>query len=245
MNNIQLQLAKIKGLKKSFELLKYPISNWCKGIYVEPLFEIYLSQINLIKNLMPELYSDLPEIPLPRPLLQEHYGKTYNFDGIHPLINNLDYILELYFNYQKNIKETKGEREFIFISHGKSQAWYKMQAFLEKDHNYKTIELEQQSNLGRTILIKLDEVSNKCNVAIIVMTGDDKTTKGETRARQNVIHEIGFFQGKLGLSKVIILHEKGVELFSNIHGLVYIPFPKGTIEAAFGNLLRELKIIID
>ncbi len=35
----------------------------------------------------------------------------------------------------------------------------------------KTLELAQQLTIGRTVHQKLDEESNKCNVAIIVMTG--------------------------------------------------------------------------
>jgi predicted nucleotide-binding protein len=41
-----------------------------------------------------------------------------------------------------------------------------------------------------------------------------------------------------------LLHEEGVNIPSNIHGLVYIPFPKETIEATFGALTRELKVIM-
>ena len=59
--------------------------------------------------------------------------------------------------------------------------------------------------------------------------------------RENVLHEIGYFQGKFGLAAVCLLHEEGTTLPSNIHGLVYIPFPKKHIEATFGPLARELK----
>ena len=76
------------------------------------------------------------------------------------------------------------------------------------------------------------------------MTGDDMAADGEIRARENVMHEIGFFQGKYGLSNVVLLHEAGVNIPSNIHGLVYISFPKDTIEATFGELMRELKVIL-
>jgi predicted nucleotide-binding protein len=73
------------------------------------------------------------------------------------------------------------------------------------------------------------------------MTGDDADSAGQIRARENVIHEIGFFQGKYGLSRICLLHEEGVNIPSNIHGLVYTPFPKGAVSASFGLLVRELK----
>jgi len=37
----------------------------------------------------------------------------------------------------------------------------------------------------------------KTSFAILVMTGEDKIEDGEMRARQNVVHELGLFQGKL------------------------------------------------
>ena len=46
----------------------------------------------------------------------------------------------------------------------------------------------------------------------------------DIRARQNVVHEIGFFQGKYGRSRVVLLAEQGVEIFTNISGIVRIDF---------------------
>jgi hypothetical protein len=41
---------------------------------------------------------------------------------------------------------------------------------------------------------------------------------------------------------VCLLHEEGTNILSNIHGLVYIPFPKGLVSATFGVLSRELRV---
>ena len=64
---------------------------------------------------------------------------------------------------------------------------------------------------------------------------------GTLRARQNVVHEAGLFQGKLGFSRAIILLEEGTEEFSNIHGLHQIRFGKGNIKESFGDVLAVLK----
>jgi predicted nucleotide-binding protein len=42
------------------------------------------------------------------------------------------------------------------------------------------------------------------------------------RARQNVILELGWFQGRLGRKKVVVLRDDDVEQPSDIAGLVYI-----------------------
>lgn len=65
--------------------------------------------------------------------------------------------------------------------------------------------------------------------------------EGGVRARQNVVHEIGLFQGRLGFEKVAVLSQRGVEEFSNLAGLQVIPFSDDQIEGAFYELHRTLK----
>ena len=66
---------------------------------------------------------------------------------------------------------------------------------------------------------------------------------GEARVRENVMHEIGLFQGRYGRNRVILLHEEGVNIPTNLSGVVYSPFPKGNIAACFHLLQRELKMM--
>jgi len=63
---------------------------------------------------------------------------------------------------------------------------------------------------------------------------------GTVRARQNVIHEIGLFQGRLGFTKAIVLKEEGTEEFSNIHGVQQIRYSRGNIRETFGDVLATL-----
>jgi len=77
--------------------------------------------------------------------------------------------------------------------------------------------------------------------ALLVMTGEDETKDGNFRARQNVVHEAGLFQGRLGFSRAIILLEEGTEDFSNINGLHQIRFAKGRVAETFGEVLAVLK----
>lgn len=73
------------------------------------------------------------------------------------------------------------------------------------------------------------------------MTGDDRVGD-DVRARENVIHEIGFFQGRYGLDRVCLLYEHGVNIPSNMHGLGYVPFPAGLVKAGFAELRREIEV---
>ena len=100
--------------------------------------------------------------------------------------------------------------------------------------------LSEQPNNGMTIVEKLEAASEKCNKAIILLTKDDEMADGRMRGRQNVIHEIGFFQGKYGRRNVVLLCEEGVESFSNISGIVYIKFNRDHFSEVFEPLRNEL-----
>ena len=64
---------------------------------------------------------------------------------------------------------------------------------------------------------------------------------GTMRARQNVIHETGLFQGRLGFSRAIVMLEEGAEEFSNVQGVQQIRFAKGNIKETFGEVLATLR----
>jgi predicted nucleotide-binding protein len=114
-------------------------------------------------------------------------------------------------------------RSGIFISHGHNELLkLKLKDFVENRLKRKAVMLTEQPSAGMTVVEKLERASNECSSAIILMTGDDTLRDGGIRARQNVIHELGFFQGKCGRNNVILLVEEGLELFSNISGIVYI-----------------------
>lgn len=65
------------------------------------------------------------------------------------------------------------------------------------------------------------------------------TNNFRKRSRQNVIFEFGYFIGLLGRKKVRAIYEEGVELPSDIQGVLYIPLDKG--EKWKKKLVDELK----
>lgn len=138
------------------------------------------------------------------------------------------------------------ELEFsVFISHGRSSAWKDVARFIEVSLDVPTMELSESPNRGRTIIQKLDEETNNCSFAVIVITAEDEMASGDIRARQNVVHEIGFFQGRVGLQNVLFLMEEGVQGFSNIDGIVYESFKKNHIKSTFERIRQEIEHAID
>ena len=133
------------------------------------------------------------------------------------------------------------ENKKIFIGHGSSPAWRELKYFIENALELPTEEFNRISQAGKITSIRLKEMLESCCMAFLIMTGEDKHTDGTLHARENVIHEIGLFQAQLGYERAIILREEGCEIFSNIQGITYIPFPKGNIEAAFEKIRGVLK----
>ena len=88
---------------------------------------------------------------------------------------------------------------------------------------------------------RLEEMLDAAGFAFIVTTGEDEQADGKVRARENVIHEAGLFQGKLGFKKAIVLLEEDCEEFSNIVGLGQIRFLKGNVKTAFEEVRQVLE----
>ena len=66
------------------------------------------------------------------------------------------------------------------------------------------------------------------------------------RARQNVVFELGYFFGSLGRSRVAVLYESGVELPSDVNGVVYIEVDtQGAWQYRLGKELRAVGIEAD
>ncbi|NLH22208.1 MAG: nucleotide-binding protein [Methanothrix sp.] len=139
------------------------------------------------------------------------------------------------------LPEKPKPKPIIFIGHGGSEQWRNLKDHLHEKHDYRVEAYEIGARAGHAIRDILEEMLGKTSFAILVMTGEDKTEDGGMRARQNVVHELGLFQGKLGFTKAIVLLEDGTEEFSNIHGINQIRYGKGNIKETFGEVLATLK----
>lgn len=127
----------------------------------------------------------------------------------------------------------------IFISHGWSAAWEQLRAFLS-DNGLRCDDFNRESSVGLTAAQVLESKLGDAAFAFVVMTADEPGA-GKAFARQNVIHEAGFAQGRLGQTRAAILLEEGCEEFSNMHGVQHIPFKPGQIARCFDSCLEVLK----
>jgi predicted nucleotide-binding protein len=141
-------------------------------------------------------------------------------------------------------------RPRIFVVHGRDDgAKDSVARFLERI-GLRPIILHELANRGRTIISKFRDEAADVGFAVVLMTPDDqggiagKTTR--PRARQNVIFELGFFIGALGLDRVAALVGGEVEQPSDFDGVVYIPFdPQGAWRRELGKELQAAGLAID
>ncbi|MBU1967554.1 nucleotide-binding protein [Patescibacteria group bacterium] len=117
----------------------------------------------------------------------------------------------------------------VFIVHGRDENNIKDTiAYFLKELGLEPVILHEQPNEGRTIIEKFEDYSSVA-YAVVLLTPDDlgglASEKPELslRSRQNVVFELGYFIGKLGRKKVCALCQKGVELPSDFHGVLYVP----------------------
>jgi predicted nucleotide-binding protein len=129
----------------------------------------------------------------------------------------------------------------IFIGHGRSWIWRDLRDLIADRMRLEWDEFNRESTAGRSTKERLEEILAQASFAFLVMTAEDEHADGTRHARENVIHEIGLFQGRLGFARAIILLEDGCTEFSNVHGLTQIRFPTGDILARSEEVRRVLE----
>lgn len=130
--------------------------------------------------------------------------------------------------------------EKVFIVHGHDGELKQAVARIIEKQGIEAIILSEQANKGRTIIEKFEDYSDVSG-AICLFTADDygraKTDETDnTRARQNVVLETGYFMGKLGRDHVVLLADQNIEMPSDLSGVVYTDSANWEID-----LLKELK----
>lgn len=148
-----------------------------------------------------------------------------------------------YSNFQIQKKQLVNEIKSqvkIFIGHGRNKQWRDLKDHLHEQHEFEVIAYETGARAGFTITEILEEMSSRASFALLVLTAEDNGIDGTIRARENVIHEVGLFQGKLGFKRGIIVLEDGCNEFTNISGVQQIRFTKGSIKETYGDILATI-----
>lgn len=140
----------------------------------------------------------------------------------------------------------------VFIVHGHDDRAKIELALILTRLGLEPIILHEKPSEGMTLIEKLEKHSD-VGFAFILLTPDDiggdiedkesleKNKENlKPRARQNVVFEFGLFVGKLNRNRVCCLYKGDVELPSDLHGLVYIPFNSSINEKQL-DIIKELR----
>ena len=116
----------------------------------------------------------------------------------------------------------------VFIVHGHNETVKIDVARTLEKLGLEAIILHEKTDEGKTIIEKFEKNAINVGFAVILLTADDEgKAKREkdykNRARQNVVFEMGYFMGKLGRDRVLLLLDKGVEKPGDLDGIVYTP----------------------
>jgi len=114
----------------------------------------------------------------------------------------------------------------IFIVHGHDSAALQLVARFIGKIGLEEIILSERPDGSRTIIEKFEQESGGVSFAIVLMTPDDNgnavaSENLRLRARQNVLYELGYFVGKLGRGKVMVLKKGDIEIPSDLAGVLY------------------------
>ena len=171
-NTIATTMAKLSGIRKA--LSATPNKTNYPPDQVGHYFTQAATHVETLRKFLPDLYGDFhpiqakPETKMMAPADAMHYSRSQ----IERLSRDIDQIFEIRANSELEQPKQEALRR-VFITHGRSDDWRRVQAFIEKDVQLPTIELAQEPNIGRTIIEKLEDNAARCDSVVIVMTGDD------------------------------------------------------------------------
>lgn len=136
----------------------------------------------------------------------------------------------------------------VFVVHGHDTALLDQTEILLHRWGLEPVILRDRANEGRTVIEKI-EANTDVGYGLVLLTPDDvggiaqqdpSSLKLQPRARQNVILEWGYLLAKLDRRRVACLVKTGVELPSDLHGIVRIDL-KGDVRDSAQEIARELR----
>ena len=129
------------------------------------------------------------------------------------------------------------DKNKVFVVYGHNDALRIEVSRTIEQLGLKPIVLQEQEDFGNTIIEKFEAHASDIGFAVVLLTADDLgvsckdlareekemgfKAEYKTRARQNVVFEMGYFIGKLDRAHVFELLEDGVENPGDLDGVLY------------------------
>ena len=118
-------------------------------------------------------------------------------------------------------------------------------------HMLEPVVLDGVASAGRTVIEKFEDEAGKCNLAVVLLTPDDKARTSEgisyRTARPNVWIELGYFMATFGrkTGRTLLIYRKGLDIPTDLSGLVYVDASAGMTDANVSKRLEtELNAVV-
>ena len=125
----------------------------------------------------------------------------------------------------------------VLLIHGRSNDWQPLRQWLSTTIGAKVRVMKEEFGDGRTLPEKFEQLAQGADGAIALATPDDVGGLASElvgtpafRARENVWIEYGWFWGRLGRKRVMLLHRGEVLVPSDLDGLEYYSYFKDPME---------------
>jgi hypothetical protein len=122
-----------------------------------------------------------------------------------------------------------GRATRLLLIHGRNDDRYKLEVWLQRQLGITNITVMQEEyGAGLTLPEKFETLASRVDGAIALATPDDVGGPADEntrpRARQNVWLEVGWFWGRLGRNKVMVIRKANIEIPSDLQGLEYYSY---------------------
>jgi predicted nucleotide-binding protein len=214
------------------------------SVLVKP-FNAYLEQTRTLLGNDPAALATISHIDPLRPL-QEHLDASYHRKTRQAILTAIPLLLHaLAGKLPVALEPPKFTSRDVFIVHGRDSGMKDSVARFIEQLGLGCVVLHEQPNQGRTIIEKFIGHAD-VGFAVVLLGADDKGGPASdppsayvSRARQNVILELGYFLGRLGRERVCVLYQDGVEIPSDYQGVLFVQFD--TLGAWRQALAREIR----
>lgn len=128
----------------------------------------------------------------------------------------------------------------ILLIHGHATDRTELEEWLKHEALADPVVMAQEFTAGQTLPEKFELLASEADAAIALATPDDlastasQTDVKKLRARQNVWVEVGWFWGRLGRHRVLLLVREDVEIPSDLDGIEYHRYQRSVLEAEVG-----------
>src|SRR5688572_28257456 len=175
--------------------------------------------VGMLRGRLKTIYGADADVITQFPLVPEGFPAAQARDELYSRIGRLVlYIESLHAIARSSILSARpGGR--VFIGHGRSPIWRELKDFVNDRLKLPWDEFNREAVAGYTTFERLGDMLDSASFAFLLMTAEDEHVDASVHARENVVHEVGLFQGRLGPRKAIVLLEEGCAEFSNINGL--------------------------